>query len=156
MKHLFGSRRRASDERRSGKASAYSDQTHPLFSRALDDLVSPRWAVACVAEFRADAGEGLRGILHHDGAVLRFTTWGGVERFAAAPMEFSWEMFSDGAFRIHGAELNLGLSRLAPLSTFVQHPPPYAAAEDEPLADSLASWMNTWAPAQVAPLTSPM
>jgi len=156
MKHPFGNRRRVSDERRLGKPSTYSAQTHPLFSSALDDLPRARWAVACNAEFRAEGGDGLRGILHHDGAILRWTTWGGVERFAEAPMEFDWEQLQDATFRVWGPEVTALFSRLAPLSTFVQNPPPFAAAEDEDLAGSLASWMNTWAPAGVSPLTFPM
>ena len=156
MRNIFGNRRRAGDERRLGKATAYNAQTHPLFSDALDHLPHARWAVACVAEFRAEGRDGLRGILHHDGAILRFTTWGGVERFADAPMEFSWDLSADGTFRICGRDANAWFSRLAPLSSFVEHPPSFAAAEDEALAESLTGWMMTWAPAGVSPIASPM
>jgi len=127
-----------------------------LFSDALEHLPLARWAVACRAEFRAEDNEGLRGILHHDGAILRFTTWGGVERFLAAPMDFTWEQPSEGTFRISASGTNVSFSRLAPLSTFVKNPPSFAAAEDEPLIESLVGWMNTWAPTRVSPLASPM
>lgn len=156
MKNLLGKRRRASDELHSGNPSHQLAQPHPLFSGALDKLPQARWAVACNAGFRADGDVGLRGILHHDGAILRFTTWGGTERFAAAPMEFQWEQTPGGCFHIVHGETNVRLSRLGPLSSFVANPPTFAAAEDERLAESLARWMTTWAPAQSSPLASPM
>lgn len=115
-----------------------------------------RWAVASNAEFRVDGDTGLRGILHHDGAILRFTTWGGTERFAAAPMEFQWEQTSDEGFHIVDRSMNARFTRLAPLASFVANPPAFAAAEDDQLAESLARWMMTWAPAQSPPLASPM
>lgn len=156
MKNLFGNRRRASDERRKGNTSPRPAHTHPLFSDALEHLPNARWAVACEAEFRSEHGSGLRGILHHDGGILRFTTWGGSERFAAAPMEFSWEQTEEGTFHIAAHGIHACFTRLAPLTSFVENPPSFAAAEDEPLADSLAAWMLTWAPTQPSPLASPM
>lgn len=153
---IFGNRRRLTDERRSSSAVQRSTQPHPLFSDALDHLPNARWAVACVAEFRTEGRDGLRGILHHDGALLCFTTWGGAERFVGAPMEFLWHQTADGTFHITGRDATVRFCRLAPLSSFVQHPPPFAAAEDQPLAESLAGWMATWAPPQVSPLASPM
>ncbi len=156
MKKLFNNRRRAGDERRSGNSGVRPAQTHPLFSDALDHLPHARWAVACNAEFRAESDTGLRGILHHDGAILRFTTWGGTERFAGAPMEFRWEQSATGKLHIINRGESAWFTRLAPLSSFVEHPPPFAAAEDEPLAEELVGWMMTWAPAQSSPLASPM
>lgn len=156
MRNLFGNRRRASDERRDATGAGRPLQTHPLFSDALDNLPRARWAVACEAEFRSERGSGLRGILHHDGATLRFTTWGGTERFAAAPMEFNWEQSTEGMFHITTRGMSACFTRLAPLSSFVENPPSFAAPEDEPLAESLAAWMLTWAPTQPSPLASPM
>lgn len=112
--------------------------------------------MACDAEFRADGDGGLRGILSHDGALLRFTTWGGTERFLGAPMEFQWAQVSDTAVHIAMGQVHVRFTRLAPLSSFVHDPPPFAAAEDEDLAGSLASWMTIWAPPQPSPLAFPM
>ncbi len=156
MKRLFSHRRRAGDERRSRNSGGRSAQTHPLFSKALDQLPHARWAVACNAEFRAEGVTGLRGILHHDGAILRFTTWGNTERFVGAPMEFSWELSPNGEIHVISRGTSAWFSRLAPLSSFVEHPPSFAAANDEPLAEALAAWMRTWAPVQSPPLASRM
>lgn len=156
MQKWFGRHRRAGDERRS--ASNQSTQVHPFFSDALDKLPDARWAVACDAEFRidADGAGGLRGILSHDGAILRFTTWGGAERFARSPVEFSWAKVGGSAVHVVVDGNKVQFNRLAPLSSFVGEPPAFAAPEDEDLATSLASWMTTWAPADPSPLTSPM
>ena len=155
MRKFFGPRRRDGDERRSGSTPRYSAQQHPLFSTALEHLPHARWAVACNGEFRSE-GDGLRGILHHDGAILRFTTWGGTERFAASPVDFRWRQIDDVSFQIVSEHANVRFTRLGPLSSFVADPPAFAAAEDEHLAASLASWMATWAPSGQAPLASPM
>lgn len=131
-----------------------TSQPHPFFSAALDRLPGrTRWAVACDAEFRADGVGDLRGILHHDGAILRFTTWGGAERFAGAPMEFSWELTADGLFHIVDRDRHSWFLRLQALADLVPDPPAYAAAGAD-LDEDLRSWMATWAPGRSAPLAS--
>ncbi len=146
MISMFG---RRPDNRRRG-----TPQPHPFFSTALHGLPSnTRWAVACNAEFRADGMGDLRGVLHHDGAILRFTTWGGAERFAGSPMEFEWDETVDGGFRIVDRTGNSWFLELRPLAEFVPEPPPFAAA-GATLHDELSAWMRSWAPERSAPLAS--
>lgn len=132
-----------------------SPQPHPFFSKALEAIPErTRWAVACNAEFRSEGVGDLRGVLHHDGAILRFTTWGGAERFAGCPMEFDWEFTDDGLLHITDRGQRSWFFKLEPLDSLVVDPPAYAATGDQPLAVELRSWMETWAPARPAPLAS--
>lgn len=146
---MFSLLRSRSRDRRRGVP-----QPHPFFSAAVTKLPShTRWAVACNAEFRADGVGDLRGILHHDGAILRFTTWGGAERFAGAPMEFTWEMTADGILHIVDRHQHSWFLQLQPLCNLVPEPPAYAPSGGA-LEDELQSWMRTWAPGRSTPLAS--
>lgn len=131
-------------------------QPHPFFSSVLATLPSnTKWAVACNAEFRVDGVGDLRGVLHHDGAILRFTTWGGAERFSESPMEFGWELTGDGSVHIVDRNRHSWFLQLRPLSEFVADVPPFAA--DGPLLHAeLSAWMQTWAPERSTPLASPV
>lgn len=129
-------------------------QPHPFFTSALTKVPSrTRWAVACNAEFRSSGVGDLRGVLHHDGAILRFTTWGGAERFAGAPMEFTWEITADGIVHIVDRQQHSWFLELQPLADLVPDPPSYAA-EAADLEAELVSWMRTWAPERSTPLAS--
>ena len=140
--------------RRSRNRRRGVSQPHPFFSNALIKLPGhTRWAVACNAEFRSDGVGDLRGILHHDGAILRFTTWGGAERFAGAPMEFTWEVTADGIFHVVDSNKHSWFLELQPLSNLVPEPPAYAAT-GETLEADLGRWMQTWAPGGSTPLAS--
>lgn len=122
----------------------------------MSKLPSPTtWAVAANAEFRSAGTGDLRGILHHDGAILRFTTWGGVERFVGAPMEFEWELLPDGTIHIIDRGEHRWFSGLGPLADVVTDPPEYAATADD-LTGELEAWMRSWAPRPSAPLASPV
>jgi len=129
-------------------------QTHPFFSDALAKLPSyTRWAVACNAEFRSAGVGDLRGILHHDGAILSFTTWGGAVRFAGAPMEFTWEVTADGIFHVVDRAQHSWFLELQPLTDLVPEPPDFAAT-GAALEAELQGWMQTWAPGGSTPLAS--
>ncbi len=107
------------------------------------------WAVAANGEFRAKArAEGdapIRGVLHHDGALLHFTTWGLVERFARSPMEFDWATESD-ELSVRGVQ-PATFSDFAPLSTLVSEPPVFAApimlGSNDPFF-GLEEWLQSW------------
>ncbi len=132
-------------------------QPHPFYSAALSTIpVHTRWAAACNAEFRLDGVGDLRGVLHHDGAILRFTTWGGAERFASCPMEFAWEFTDDGLLHITDRGQRSWFLKLEPLSTLVSDPPPFASTGEQSLDQELLSWMETWASAHPRPLTCPV
>ncbi len=102
------------------------------------------WAAAADGEFRAFGEGDLRGVLHHDGAILRFTTWGHQQRFAGAPMEFKWELV-DGTLRILHRDQQCWFKNLAPLQTLLDESPSFAPPENTDLMLALTEWMSTWA-----------
>jgi hypothetical protein len=117
---------------------------HAFYARAVSGI-DPRtvWAAACRAEFRAVGDADLRGILHHDGAILRFTTWGGVDRFVGSPMEFSWTIDADRRVHVSTSEQDLWFAGLESLDQYLSVSPAFVAPDGDLLAD-LETWMRSW------------
>ena len=119
---------------------------HPFYAEALHRLPSATvWAVMADAEFHLGGVRGLRGVLHHDGAMLRFMTWGGVERFVASPMEFDWELVDGHLLEIRFGSQTARFMNLRPLSFVIQTPPSYAALSGDDAMTALQDWMRSWA-----------
>lgn len=138
-------------ERRTARGKGAQQVPNEFYGRALEALPAETiWAAACNAEFRADGVGDLRGVLHHDGGILRFTTWGRIERFVGSPMEFEWTV-ADATLHVSHGDRRSWFAGLEPLNTLVERPPAFAAAVgSDPLTD-LVTWMETWAPGRPEP-----
>ncbi len=124
--------------RRHGDGALYRD----ALARLRPDTI---WAIACEADLGVDGARHLRGILHHDGAILRFTTWGGVQRFVGCPLELDWQLDEAAEeLRLHHRASTVAFRDPQALATLTDDVPPFAVAGSwAPLAD-LAEWMETW------------